>query len=150
MARDHRGIVERALQLKKAGNALMRVVGGREIHPVNVRVGGFYRAPTRAELAPGRRAARAWRGSSRVEAVAWTAALPCPDHEEDFEFVALREPDRYAIEGGRLASSGGLDLAPRRVRGALRGAPGPALDRAALAPARRPARTSPGRSPATR
>ena len=42
MARDHRGVVERGLQIKKAGNALIRVIGGREIHPVNVRVGGFY------------------------------------------------------------------------------------------------------------
>src|SRR3954454_13089081 len=52
MARDHRWTVEGALALKKAGNTLMRIVGGREIHPVNVRVGGVYRAPTRAELAP--------------------------------------------------------------------------------------------------
>jgi len=51
MAREHRSIVEGALALKKAGNELMKVVGGREIHPINVRVGGFYRAPSRAELA---------------------------------------------------------------------------------------------------
>ncbi len=50
MARDHREIVEQGLQMKKAGNALMAAVGGREVHPINVRVGGFYRAPTRAEL----------------------------------------------------------------------------------------------------
>ena len=111
MAREHRRTVERALQLKKAGNALMRVVGGREIHPVNVRVGGFYRAPTREELAPVAEELRVAREFA-LEAVAWAAALPCPDHEEDFEFVALREPGRYAIEAGRLASSGGLDLAP--------------------------------------
>src|ERR1019366_4536291 len=30
MARDHAGIVEQGLQMKKAGNALMAVVGGRE------------------------------------------------------------------------------------------------------------------------
>ena len=111
MARDHRGIVERALQLKKAGNALMRVVGGREIHPVNVRVGGFYRAPTRAELAPVVEELEVAREFAR-ESVAWTAGLPCPDLEEDFEFVALRAPGTYAIESGRLASSSGLDLAP--------------------------------------
>jgi len=111
MARDHRGIDERALQLKKAGNALMRVVGGREIHPVNVRVGGFYRAPTRAELAPVVEELAVAREFAR-EAVAWTAGLPCPELEEDFEFVALRAPHTYAIESGRLASSSGLDLAP--------------------------------------
>ena len=111
MARDHREIVERALALKKAGNALMRVVGGREIHPVNVRLGGFYRAPSRAELAPVAEQLRAAREFAR-EAVAWTAALPFPEHEEDFEFVALSRPDCYAIESGRLATSSGLDLAP--------------------------------------
>jgi coenzyme F420-reducing hydrogenase alpha subunit len=115
MARGHREVVERALQLKKAGNALMRVVGGREIHPVNVRVGGFYRAPTRAELAPVAEDLRIAREFA-LDAVGWTAALPCPDFEEDFEFVALREPDRYAIESGRLASSAGLDLAPHEYR----------------------------------
>src|SRR3954462_983531 len=50
MARDHREIAERGLQMKRAGNAIMRAVGGREIHPINVRVGGFYRAPSRSEL----------------------------------------------------------------------------------------------------
>jgi coenzyme F420-reducing hydrogenase alpha subunit len=111
MARDHPAIVEGALALKKAGNTLMRVVGGREIHPVNVRVGGVYRAPTRAELAPAVAELEAAREFAR-EAVAWTAALPFPDFEEDFHFVALRHPERYAIESGRLISSGGLDLAP--------------------------------------
>ncbi len=37
----------------------MEVVGGRAIHPVNVRLGGFYRAPARAELRRARRAAAA-------------------------------------------------------------------------------------------
>ena len=51
MARDHGDIVQRGLQLKKAGNALVALLGGREIHPINVRVGGFYKVPTkRAEL----------------------------------------------------------------------------------------------------
>ncbi len=111
MAGDHPGIVESALALKKAGNALMRVIGGREIHPINVRVGGFYRAPTRAELAPVVEQLERAREFAR-EAVAWTAGLPFPDFEEDFVFLALRDPDVYAIESGRLVSSTGLDLAP--------------------------------------
>ena len=50
MAKDHRDVVERGLELKKAGNEIMRLVGGRDVHPINMRVGGFYRAPTRREL----------------------------------------------------------------------------------------------------
>jgi sulfhydrogenase subunit alpha len=52
LARDHRDLVERGLRLKKAGNAILEAVGGRAIHPVNTRVGGFYRAPAKAELVP--------------------------------------------------------------------------------------------------
>ena len=52
LARDHRDLVERGLRLKKAGNAILEAVGGRAIHPVNTRVGGFYRAPVKAELVP--------------------------------------------------------------------------------------------------
>src|SRR5512144_2729199 len=50
IARDAPEAVERGLALKKTGNDVMRLVGGREIHPINVRVGGFYRTPTRREL----------------------------------------------------------------------------------------------------
>ena len=71
----------------------MRVVGGREIHPINVRVGGFYRAPTRARAAPRGRAARARARVRAARPSRWTAALPFPDFEEDYEFVALRDPD---------------------------------------------------------
>jgi coenzyme F420-reducing hydrogenase alpha subunit len=111
MARDHGTLVERALHLKKAGNSLMRVIGGREIHPINVRVGGFYRAPSRTELAPVVEELERAREFA-LEAVSWTASLPFPDFDEDFVFLALTHPDAYAIEGGRLASSTGLDLAP--------------------------------------
>ena len=37
-----------------------------------------------------------------LQAVGFTASLPFPDFEEDYVFVALSDPDVYAIEGGRL------------------------------------------------
>jgi coenzyme F420-reducing hydrogenase alpha subunit len=43
-------VVRHALRIKKAGNRIVQVVGGREVHPINVRVGGFYRAPRCDEL----------------------------------------------------------------------------------------------------
>ena len=111
MAADHREAVEGALALKKAGNELMRVVGGREIHPINVRVGGFYRAPSRAELAP---YARALESVFEFASAApeFVASLPIPELEQDYEFVALTSPDTYAVEDGRLRSSSGLDIGP--------------------------------------
>ncbi|HEY7148227.1 MAG TPA: Ni/Fe hydrogenase subunit alpha [Gaiellaceae bacterium] len=108
MAREHPDVVQRGLQLKKTGNELMIVIGGREIHPVNVRVGGFYRAPTRRELQalvePLERAREA-----AVETVRWTAGFDFPERAVECELVALSEPDTYAIEGGRVVSDQGLD-----------------------------------------
>ncbi|MFN8177583.1 MAG: Ni/Fe hydrogenase subunit alpha [bacterium] len=110
MAKDHREVVEKALRLKKIGNTLMTVVGGREIHPINVRVGGFYRTPRRAEL----RALRGeleWALGAAVEATKLVATFDFPDFERDYEFVALRHPHEYPLIGGRLVSSKGLDIA---------------------------------------
>jgi len=50
MARDHRNLVERALRLKKIGNRIVTLLGGREIHPISATVGGFYKVPTRQQL----------------------------------------------------------------------------------------------------
>jgi coenzyme F420-reducing hydrogenase alpha subunit len=104
--------VEGALALKRAGNELMSAIGGREIHPINLRVGGFYRSPRRSELAGPARSLERALGFAR-EAVRFTSSLPIPELEQDYEFVALSEPGAYAIESGRLTSSSGLDIAPQ-------------------------------------
>ena len=111
MARDHPQVAERGLQLKKAGNTLMTLIGGREIHPINIRVGGFYRAPSRAELRtlidPLERAREI-----ALATVRWAGELPIPDVRSKPELVALAEPGRYPIDLGRIVSDQGLDIAP--------------------------------------
>jgi sulfhydrogenase subunit alpha len=111
MARDHREVVEGGLKIKAMGNELLRTIGGRAIHPINVRVGGFYKSPSRADLdalVAGLEEARELARRS----VDWVSKLDFPDFEQDYEFVALRHPDRYAIEDGRLVSGSGLDIGP--------------------------------------
>ncbi|NMH97608.1 Ni/Fe hydrogenase subunit alpha [Pseudonocardia acidicola] len=112
LARAHRDLVERGLRLKKAGNAVLEVVGGRAIHPVNPRVGGFHRAPTAAELAPlAEQLRRAL--DDAVATVHWVAGFDYPDVELGHDLLAVHEPDRYAIERGQIASSGELVFSPR-------------------------------------
>ena len=109
IARDHRELVEKVLRLKKLGNELMTVVGGREIHPVNVRVGGFYKAPMSGDLLALREEFEWARGFAR-EALTFVAGLPFPDFEQDYQFVSLRHPEEYPLNEGRLVSSRGLDI----------------------------------------
>ena len=109
MAKEHPKVVQRGLQLKKIGNEIVSLLGGREIHPINVRVGGFYKVPSRQELVPLAEKLK-WARDAALETVHWTARLNFPDFEQDYEFVALRHPDEYPFNEGRLVSNKGLDI----------------------------------------
>ena len=109
MARHHPETVAKALELKKIGNEVMAVIGGREIHPINVRVGGWYRVPRKRELA--RLVERLERARElALEAVRFTSSLEFPDYTQDYELVALSEVDEYPIDRGRIVSNRGLDI----------------------------------------
>ncbi|HEU5199485.1 MAG TPA: Ni/Fe hydrogenase subunit alpha [Ktedonobacterales bacterium] len=109
MAKDYPATVKRGLQLKKTGNEIIALLGGRAVHPINVRVGGFYKVPTREELAPLAEQLK-WARDAALETVRWAAALTFPDFNQDYEFVSLHHPDEYPFNEGRLISSNGLDI----------------------------------------
>jgi coenzyme F420-reducing hydrogenase alpha subunit len=109
VAKTHPEPVRRGLRLKKLGNELMRVVGGREIHPVNLKVGGFYRLPDRERLealVP----ELEWAVEAATETVQFLAGLEFPDYQAEYEYLSLHTPERYAIESGRLRTSSGVEL----------------------------------------
>jgi len=109
MAADHADLVKKALRLKKIGNDVMRIVGGREIHPVNNRVGGFYKAPSRSALTA-LAGELAWGRAFAEEAVAFLGGLSFPDLTTAYRCVALACDDEYAIDRGRIVGDGGLDI----------------------------------------
>ncbi len=107
----HPDIVRRGLRLQEAGNAIIRLLGGRSVHPVGARVGGFWQAPSRHEA----QALQARLQSLVPEAealVRWCAGLPLPQETQDFEAVALRHGGEYPMNHGRLVSNRGLDIGP--------------------------------------
>lgn len=110
LAKDHPDVVQRGLALKQAGNAIVAALGGREIHPINVKVGGFYRLPTTDALDALRPALERACEIAR-DTVRLVAGFTFPELEQDYEFVALRHPHEYAMYEGRLVSSRGLDAA---------------------------------------
>ena len=109
MARDYPDEVRRGLELKKHGNRLLEVLGGRAIHPVNVAVGGFYRAPRPSELQPLIRDFE-WGLEAAVEATRWVAGFDFPDFNPNYEMVSLVHPDEYPMNEGEIASSGGWQI----------------------------------------
>ncbi len=109
MAADHPEHVTRGLELKKLGASVMTFVGGREIHPINVAVGGFYRVFSKSEvkaLLPDLK-----RGLElSIESVKWFATFDFPDFDQDYNFVSTKHPDEYSLNEGNVVSSGGLNI----------------------------------------
>lgn len=108
MAKDHLEHVQRGLRMKKAGNAIVALLGGREVHPVNLRVGGFYKVPPRNRMRELLEELK-WGRDAAIETVKWVAGFEFLDFDADYEFVALRHPDEYAIIEGQLVSTCGID-----------------------------------------
>ncbi|MFZ1682845.1 MAG: Ni/Fe hydrogenase subunit alpha [Candidatus Zixiibacteriota bacterium] len=109
VAADFPEVVTKGLKMKKIGNDIMNLVGGREIHPINVRVGGFYRLPTKKELQALVEPLK-WARDTSLETCRWVSTFNFPDFEPEYEFVSLRHAKEYPINEGRLVSSDGLDI----------------------------------------
>lgn len=109
MAAKYPQVVERGIRLRKLGNDLVSMFGGRSVNPVGACVGGFCNAPTVAAVSgilP-----RLY--SAEVEAadlVRWVASLDLPNFSHDVTFVSLHHPEEYPFNEGRLVSNKGLDI----------------------------------------
>ena len=109
LAEDYPEIVKRGLRLKKLGNSILELVGGRAVHPLNVRVGGFYRIPLKNELRLLKEELK-WGIEACYETVSWTSEFSFPEFERDYEFVSLSHPEEYPFNEGKLISNKGLDI----------------------------------------
>lgn len=109
MAKDHREVVQMGLKLKKVGNDIGVLLGGREIHPVNIRVGGFYKTPRKADFKPLAESLK-WAADAAEKTIRWVSELPFPEFERDYDFVSLSHPGEYPMNEGRIVSNRGLDI----------------------------------------
>jgi len=109
LAELDRATVERGLRLKRIGNEILMIVGGRPIHPVSLRVGGLYRAPRPQELA-GLRKELDEAIELALGTVRMVSAFETPAFAARRLLVSLRHPDEYPMNEGRIVSSDGLDL----------------------------------------
>lgn len=109
MSKNDQEVLKRGLRLKKAGNEIIRILGGREMHPINVKIGGFYKLPMQAqfiELAERLKQAR----DDAQKTVTWVSRFNFPELERPYECVALFHPEEYPMTLGRIVSSSGLNI----------------------------------------
>jgi len=109
MAADHKEAVERGLRMKKIGNKLLEIVGGRAIHPINVTVGGFYRAPNKQKL-QALLPELEWGLQASIDTLELVSAFDFPEWDHPYESVSLQHPHEYPYNHGQVVSSGGLRI----------------------------------------
>ncbi len=109
MAERYPDQLRRGLRLQELGNRLIELLGGRSVHPVGLRVGGFHRLPEPGAVDT--LAASLEAAAKDAEALfQWCAGLDYPTDHQVFTSVALSHPEDYAIEAGTIISGGGLHL----------------------------------------
>ena len=109
MAAEHGEAVERGLKLKKIGNQLLSLLGGRAIHPINVTIGGFYRAPNPRDL-KALLPELEWGLEASIEVLRMVSRFEFPDFEMPYDHVCLKHDREYPMNHGRVVSSSGLDV----------------------------------------
>jgi len=109
MARDHKPVVEQALRLKRTGNEIMKLVGGRAIHPVSMRVGGFSKTPSQTQVEALREPLTEALALSQAT-LKLVGAFQAPKFERDPLYVAIKHPIEYGLNEGRIVSSDGIDV----------------------------------------
>ena len=112
MAKDYPERVKQGLRIKKIGNKIVNLLGGREIHPINVKVGGFYKLLDKAKMATILAELKEARDLS-IDLLNWVASFDIPDMEHDYEFIALKHETEYPFAEGRIVSTKGLDIAAK-------------------------------------
>ena len=109
LAAKNKAVVQNALQLKKLGNDILEVIGGRAIHPINTRVGGFYKNPDKAALKALMDRLK-WGIDTSIEIAKLFGTFDFPDFEYDYHCVSMKHPDEYAIVEGDVVSNRGLHI----------------------------------------
>lgn len=115
MAQKHMKEVKRGLKLKALGNKICSVIGGREIHSVNTRVGGFYSIPKQDQL---NELLKEMKDAKKdVEATAdLFGKLKVPEFERKTNYISLYKKGKYSFTEGSLKTFEGKKITQERYK----------------------------------
>ncbi|TWT59673.1 Ni/Fe hydrogenase subunit alpha [Rubinisphaera italica] len=98
--------IKRGLRLKKIGNQILEVLGGRSVHPVNVCIGGFYRTPALDEL-QSLIPELEWGLQAAIETTHWISGFNFPDFVCNYDLISISNSSEYPWFGDTMGSSKG-------------------------------------------
>lgn len=108
-SKEYIDMTKKGLNFKKIGNQIVSTIGGRSIHPVSVKVGGFFKMPKKKELTSMKNALQKAYEESLM-GIKWSARLQFNDNSWDTEYVSLSHTDEYPMNYGHVISSKGMHV----------------------------------------
>jgi len=106
LAETHPEVVKLALRMKKLGNDMADVIGGRAVHPISACVGGFTKVPTEEELVELRKKLAVAAGDVQtLTELLQSVADKIPDFARETEFISLKWDEEYPWIDGNICSS---------------------------------------------
>ena len=111
LVETHPAVVDIALRVKKLANDMVRMIGGRAVHPIRTVVGGFTKIPSEEEMLQMKEMLKAAYPDLEA-ALGVLKTLDLPAFERETEYVALSNPVDYAHYDGNIKSTDGWEIDP--------------------------------------
>ena len=109
LVETHPEVVNIALRTKKMANDMVRIIGGRAVHPIRTVVGGFTKIPAEEEMMSMRKMLEA-SYPDLEKSLKVLKTLNIPDFERETEYISISDPVDYALYDGNIKSTDGWEI----------------------------------------
>ncbi|MHB8280241.1 MAG: nickel-dependent hydrogenase large subunit, partial [Candidatus Humimicrobiaceae bacterium] len=99
LVETHPEVVNIALRLKKMANDIVRIIGGRAIHPISTVVGGFTKLPAEEEMYQMKDMLKAAYADLETS-LKVLKTLKLPQFERETEYLSITDKKDYALYDG--------------------------------------------------
>ena len=101
LAKKNPAVFEIAISLKEVSDEIVRIVGGRIVHPTRTRIGGFYKVPTKIELKGLLKKLKATKPGAQA-VVDLVAGIEFPEVKVDLQLVAQEGDKIIAVSSSNV------------------------------------------------
>ena len=112
LSRKKHEYIHLALNLQKLASDIVRLLGGRALHPVTPTVGGFHSVPDKKTIESVRKNLESIKKLS-LQVAKIFSSIELPELEARCRYVSLKSNKEYALYDGIIASNDGLLFRPR-------------------------------------
>ena len=98
MSKKHKEKIKNALSLRRAGNEIMNIIGGRSVHPISCKIGGFDRLPKEDDI---NKLVKSLKEKRRLalKTIELMKGFLRKEFERKTQVIALRSKDYSFIDG---------------------------------------------------